>query len=36
MIRIKDLNADLLKIDKKSWKNIDVYHIGYITIKDTD
>ena len=28
-------NSNLLKIDKKSNKNIDVYYIGYITIKDT-
>ena len=27
-------NPDLLKIDKKSHKNIDIYYIGYITIKD--
>ena len=25
-----------LKIDKKSYKNIDVYYIGYITMKDYD
>ena len=36
MIRIKDLNSDLLKIEKKSYKNIDIYYIGYITMKDTD
>ena len=24
----------LLKIDKKSYKNIDIYYIGYITIND--
>ena len=28
-------NSNLLKIDKTSNKNIDVYYIGYITIKDT-
>ena len=28
-------NSYLLKIDKKSKKNIDVYYIGYITIKYT-
>ena len=27
-------NPNLLKIDKKSHKNIDIYYIGYITIKD--
>ena len=25
-----------LKIDKKSYKNIDIYYIGYITIKMID
>ena len=24
---------DLLKIDKKSYKDIDIYYIGYVTIK---
>ena len=33
MINIKDFNPDLLKIDKKSCKNIAIYYIGYITIK---
>ena len=28
MIRMKDLNADLLKLYKKSWKNIDIDRIG--------
>ena len=32
-INIKNFNPNLLKIDKKSCKNIDVYYIGYITIK---
>ena len=26
----------MLKIDKKSYKNIDIYYIGYITIKKID
>ena len=26
----------MLKIDKKSYKNIDIYNIGYITIKKID
>ena len=30
---IKNFDAKLLKIDKKSYKNIDVYYIGYIIIK---
>ena len=27
---------NLVKIDKKSYKNIDIYYIGYITIKKID
>ena len=26
----------MLKIDKTSYKNIDIYYIGYITIKKID
>ena len=33
VIDIKTFNSNLLKIDKKSHKNVDVYYIGYITIK---
>ena len=36
MNNIKNFDSDLLKIDKKAYKNIDIYYIGYITIKDTD
>ena len=36
MIDIKDFDSNLLKIDKKSYKNIDIYYIGYITMKDSD
>ena len=32
MINIKDFDPSLIKIDKKSYKNIGIYHIGYITI----
>ena len=32
-INIKDFDPSLTKIDKKLYKNIDIYHIGYITIK---
>ena len=32
-IDLKDFDARLLKIDKKSYKNIGIYNIGYITIK---
>ena len=33
MINIKDFNPSLIKIDKKSYKNIGIYHIRYITKK---
>ena len=36
IINIKEFDSNLLKIEKKSYKyidNIDIYHIGYITIK---
>ena len=33
MIDIKNFHSNLLKIDKKSHKDIDIYYIGYITIK---
>ena len=36
MINIKNFHANVLKIDKKSYKNIDIYYIGYITVKDSD
>ena len=36
MINIKDFDSNLLKIDKQSHKNIDIYYIGYITIKKID
>ena len=33
VINIEEFNSSLLKIDKKSYKDIDIYYIGYITIK---
>ena len=33
MIDIKNFQSNLLKVDKKSHKDTDVYYIGYITIK---
>ena len=33
---IKNFDPNLLKIDKKSYKNIDIYCIGYITMKDSE
>ena len=36
IIIIKNFDARLLNIDKKSYKNIGIYNIGYITIKKID
>ena len=36
MINIKNFDSNLLKVDKKSYKNIDICYIGYITMKDLD
>ena len=33
MVEIKNFQSNLLKIDKKLYKDIDIYCIGYITIK---
>ena len=33
MINLKNFESNLLKIDKKHYKGIDIYYIGYITIK---
>ena len=33
MINIKVFDLNSLKIDKKSYKNIDIYYNGYILIK---
>ena len=33
MINIENFDSSLLKIEKNSYKNIDIYYIGYITIK---
>ena len=35
-INIKDFDPSLLKIDKKSYKNIGIYYIRYITMKNID
>ena len=34
MINIKDFYSSLIKIDKKSYKEIGIYNIGYITTKN--
>ena len=36
MINIKKLDSNLVKIDKKSYKDIGIYNIGYITVKKID
>ena len=36
MINLKRFEPNLLKIDRKSYKNIGIYNIGYITIKKID
>ena len=36
MINIEGFDSSLLKINKKSYKNIGIYNIGYITIKKID
>ena len=33
MININNFQSNLLTIDKKSHKDVDIYYIGYITIK---
>ena len=33
IINIDEFDSNLLKIDKKSYKDIDIYYTGYITIK---
>ena len=36
MINLKNFEPNLLKIDRKSYKNIGIYNIGYIAIKKID
>ena len=36
MINIKNFHSNLLIIDRKSYKEIDLYNIGYIAIKKFD
>ena len=35
-INVEHFDPNLLKTDKKSYKNIKNYYIGYITMKDSD
>ena len=32
-VNIKNFHSDLLKIDKKLYEHVDIYYIGYTTIK---
>ena len=36
MINLKNFDSSLLKIDKKHYKGINIYYIGYTTIKKID
>ena len=36
MISLKNFEPNLLKIDRRSYKSIGIYNIGYITIKKID
>ena len=36
IININNFNSNLLKIDRKTYKDFDIYYIGYITIKKFD
>ena len=33
IIDLKTFDSNNLKLDKKSYKNLDIYNIGYVTIK---
>ena len=33
IIDIKTFYSNMLKLDKKSYKNLDIYNIGYVTVK---
>ena len=36
MINIKNFDSNLLKVEKKSYKNIGIYYVGYVTMKNLD
>ena len=36
IIDLENFDSSVLKLDKKSYKNIGIYNIGYITIKKID
>ena len=33
LIKLFDFNTDMLKLDKKTFKGIGIYYIGYVTKK---
>ena len=33
IIDIKTFDSNMLKIEKKSYRDLDIYNIGYVTIK---
>ena len=33
-IALKDFDESLLKVDKKDYNEIDIYYIGYVTVKN--
>ena len=33
-INLKDFDASFLKVDKRDYKEIDIYYIGYVTVKE--
>ena len=33
IIDIETFNSNMLKLDKKMYKNLDIYNIGYVTVK---
>ena len=35
IINVKNFDPDKIKIDEKSYKNIPIYFIGYVSIKDS-
>ena len=36
IIDLKKIESNMLKIDKKSYKNIGIYNTGYVTVKKVD
>ena len=34
IIDIKTFDSSMLRLDKKTYKNIDIYNIGYVTVKN--